>query len=75
MHWMPDSIGWAATAIFAVSYFFKGTKLRMIQAGASATWATYGVLIHSIPIIVANIIVVTLALLTAWREYRVGSLE
>lgn len=72
MLWIPDSVGWAATAIFAVSYFCKGARLRWVQAVAAATWAAYGLLIHSLPVIVANIIVVTLALATAWRRVEPG---
>lgn len=69
MHWIPDSVGWAATALFAVSYFAKGAvKIRTVQAVAAAVWAYYGALIHSLPVVVANIIVVALALYTAWRR-------
>jgi uncharacterized protein with PQ loop repeat len=71
MHWIPDSVGWAATAIFAVSYFVKDSgKIRKVQAAAASAWACYGVLIHSLPVIVANLIVVTFALYTAWRHRR-----
>jgi uncharacterized protein with PQ loop repeat len=42
-----------------------------VQAGAATLWATYGVLIHSLPVIVANILVVTAALVTALRKRRV----
>jgi len=59
---MPDLVGWLATAIFAVSYFCKRTTtLRRVQGIAALAWATYGVLIHSHPIIVANVIVASLA--------------
>ena len=69
MHWIPDSVGWAATAIFAVSYFFDDSrKIRWVQAAAATAWACYGALIHSLPVIVANMIVVTLALATAGRR-------
>lgn len=71
MLWIPDSVGWAATALFAASYFCEGAKnIRRVQAVAAAAWAAYGVLIHSLPVIVANIIVVALALSTAWRRDR-----
>src|SRR5438034_2942605 len=59
---MPDLVGWLATAIFAISYFCKRTTtLRRVQGIAALAWATYGVLIHSLPIIVANVIVASLA--------------
>src|SRR5260370_38961084 len=55
---MPDYIGWLATATFASSYFSKHpARLRRIQALAALLWMSYGVLIHAVPIIVANLIV------------------
>lgn len=55
-------IGWVATAIFASSYFFKEPRLlRIIQAGAALLWVAYGVLIHAMPVIVANIVVAGVA--------------
>jgi hypothetical protein len=69
MHWIPDSVGWAATAIFAASYFVDDSrKIRWVQATAASAWACYGMLIHSLPVIVANLIVVVLALATAARR-------
>ncbi len=73
MLWIPDSVGWAATAIFAASYFCEGpTNMRRVQAAAAAAWAGYGVLIHSLPVVVANVIVVTLALITGRRQRPAG---
>ena len=67
---MPDLVGWLATAIFAISYFCKRTTtLRRVQGLAALAWAIYGVLIHSLPIIVANVIVATLAFGSSlWRR-------
>jgi hypothetical protein len=67
---MPDWVGWLATAIFASSYFCKrATTLRRIQGVAALAWALYGVLIHALPIIVANIIVASLAFGSSlWRR-------
>jgi hypothetical protein len=67
---MPDLVGWLATALFASSYFCKQpTTLRRVQAVAAVAWATYGVLIHSLPIIVANVIVASLAVGSSlWRR-------
>ena len=51
-------IGWIATAVFSSSYFFKGpATLRWIQAAAAALWVTYGLMIHAMPVVVANVIV------------------
>ncbi|HVH67162.1 MAG TPA: hypothetical protein VM716_04790 [Gemmatimonadales bacterium] len=67
---MPDAVGWLATAIFAASYLCKqATTLRRVQAVAALAWATYGLLIHALPIIVANIIVASLAIGSSlWRR-------
>ena len=66
---MPDLIGWLATSIFAVSYFVRGpAAMRWVQALAAICWIIYGVVLHATPVIVANVIVVTLAALTALRS-------
>jgi hypothetical protein len=59
---MYDWIGWIATAMTSSSYFFRqpGT-LRRIQGAAAIIWGTYGALIHSLPVLVANIIVASAA--------------
>ena len=55
---MLSWIGWIATACFGLSYFFKKpSTLRLIQAGAALLWITYGVLIHAMPVVAANVIV------------------
>ena len=59
----PDLIGWIATAVFMVSYFVKGpVQLRRVQGVAAGLWAFYGVLIDSLPVIVANILVASVAI-------------
>jgi len=65
---MSDYIGWLATATFASSYFSKHpATLRRIQALAALLWMSYGVLIHAVPIIVANLIVAGLAIFSSFR--------
>jgi hypothetical protein len=55
-----------ATGIFAASYFVHHpVKMRCVQAGAAACWITYGILLHATPVIVANVIVVVLAVYSA----------
>ena len=66
---MSEWIGWLATAIFATSSFFRNpVTMRWVQAGAAVCWILYGILLHAMPVIGANLIVVTLAVLTAWRS-------
>jgi hypothetical protein len=65
---VPELIGWLATSIFAVSYFVRNpATMRWIQALAAVCWIVYGVVLHARPVIVANVIVVMLAALTALR--------
>ena len=61
-----EGMGWAATSLSAGSYFCKGSRrLRLVQASASLGWVVYGVLIHSFPVIGANILVASLAVYSA----------
>ncbi len=65
---MYDWIGWVATAIVASSYFSKqATTLRRIQGVAALVWLSYGVLIHAMPIIVANAVVAVVAIYSSFR--------
>ncbi|HXO85847.1 MAG TPA: hypothetical protein VN803_10040 [Gemmatimonadales bacterium] len=64
-----DLIGWLATAVFMVSYFVKGpVQLRRVQGVAAVLWALYGVMIHSLPVIVANILVAATAIASSLRK-------
>jgi len=64
-----DWIGWLATAVFLVSYFTKTpVGLRRVQGVAAGLWALYGVLIHSLPVIVANILVAGVAVVSSFRK-------
>ena len=64
-------IGWVATACFGLSYFFKKpATLRLIQAGAALLWIVYGLLIHAIPVVVANLIVSAAALYSTFAGWR-----
>jgi uncharacterized protein with PQ loop repeat len=65
---MTDAIGWTATTVFALSYFCrKPVSMRRTQALAAGLWLTYGILMNAPPVIVANVIVATLALVSSWR--------
>ena len=64
----PDWVGWLATAVFTSSYFSKEpATLRRVQAAAASLWLLYGILIHSVPVIVANVIVTGVALASSFR--------
>ena len=66
---MSEWVGWLATVVFMSSYFARGPiMLRRIQGVAAALWATYGILIHSWPVIVANILVAGVAVATSFRS-------
>lgn len=75
-HWrrediVLDLIGWAATALFASSYFFsKPSNLRWIQACAAVIWIAYGAMIGAKPVIVANLIVALAAGYTTLVDRR-----
>lgn len=61
-----DLVGWLATAVFMVSYMVKGPiRLRRVQGVAAGLWALYGVMIHSMPVIVANILVASVAIVSS----------
>jgi hypothetical protein len=64
-----DWIGWIATALFASSYFFKHPlALRRVQAGAALLWVIYGVMIHALPVVVANVVVASVAVYSSLRR-------
>jgi hypothetical protein len=66
---MVDGVGWLATAVFLCSYFAKQpTTLRRVQGVAASFWILYGVLIHRWPVIVANILVASVAVATSFRR-------
>ena len=62
-------LGWIATAVFTSSYLAKKpSTLRIIQAVAAALWIAYGVLIHAMPVVVANALVAAAALYSTFRS-------
>jgi hypothetical protein len=71
-----DAIGWLATAIFGVSYFVRNpATMRWVQASAALCWMLYGFLLHAPPVIVANVIVASLAGYSALRTVPKQSSE
>lgn len=68
---MIDAIGWAATAIFLASYSCRDPgKLRLMQAAAALVWVGYGLLLHAVPIIVANLLVAAVAAYSSLQGFR-----
>jgi hypothetical protein len=65
-----DAIGWVATALFGASYFCKDpAALRRTQALAALVWIAYGVALKAPPVIVANLVVASLAV---WSSLAVA---
>ena len=70
MQLYPDWIGWLATAIFLVSYSCKDQgRLRRVQAVAAVLWVGYGLILHAVPIVVANLLVAGVALASLNRPF------
>ena len=64
-----DWIGWVATALFASSYFCRRPMaLRKVQAGAALVWVVYGIMIHALPVVVANLVVASVAVVSGLRR-------
>ncbi len=64
-----DTAGWVATAVFSCSYFCRTSNtLRRVQALAALLWVAYGVLLHAMPIVVANVIVAGAAGISSLRR-------
>jgi hypothetical protein len=62
-------LGWLGTALSAGSYLFKRpVTLRRVQALAALAWIAYGALVHSLPLIVANLIVGVVAMYSSFRS-------
>jgi len=53
-----ESVGWIATAVVGASFFFDSpTTLRKVQIIGALLWLSYGIVIGSMPVIVANMLV------------------
>jgi hypothetical protein len=62
---VTEYLGWAATAVFAGSYFCaRDRTLRVVQMAGALIWILYGILIGASPVIVANALVFAAALWT-----------
>ena len=55
---MTEWLGWAATAVFVLSYFCARPQgLRAMQMIGALMWVAYGVLIGAPPVVAANVLV------------------
>lgn len=73
---MLNGLGWLATALFAASYFCKSSRaMRRVQATAALLWVGYGIWMNALPIIVANLIVASLAVYSDWKQPRLAGAE
>ena len=69
---MVDLLGWVATIIFVASYFTKNSvRLRMIQAFAALLWISYGFVIGSMPVVISNLLVASLAMYSSFTRSKV----
>lgn len=67
-----DAVGWLATLVVFSSFFFRNpTTLRLVQLCGAVLWTLYGIVIGSLPVIVANVLICTAAIWTA-RRARTG---
>lgn len=70
---MVDYLGWAATAVFVGSYFCtRAETLKRVQMLGAAMWVLYGVMMNAMPVIASNVLVITVAGITAMRARRVS---
>ena len=66
---MSEYLGWFATAVFVVSYFFKRPEtLRQVQMTGAFMWVGYGLLIGAAPVVAANLLVLAAAAWTLTKE-------
>jgi hypothetical protein len=66
-----DWIGWLATMVFMTSYLSKNpAMLRRLQGFASCLWLTHGIVIRSVPVIVANFLVAVVAFYSSFRTAK-----
>ncbi len=62
-------LGWLATAVFTCSYLVKKpSQLRLIQAAGAALWISYGLVIHAVPVVIANTLVAAGAVWATIRQ-------
>jgi hypothetical protein len=68
---LTDSLGWLATGVFAGSYLCaRPESVRRVQMGGAVLWVAYGLFIQALPVVAANVLVLSAASWAARREAR-----
>jgi hypothetical protein len=68
---LVEALGWAATAVFVGSYFFRRAELLVrAQMVGAVMWMGYGLLMRAPPVVVANALVLGAAAWKGWRSQR-----
>jgi Bacterial inner membrane protein len=66
---MIEWVGWIATVVFAVSCFCRRpAAMRRVQALAATLWIVYGITIKAPPVIVANLVVASMAIISSFQR-------
>ena len=64
-------LGWAATAVFTLSYFCASPgALARVQMVGAGMWVTYGLAVGARPVVAANLLVMAAAGFNRWRGRR-----
>ena len=68
---MIEWLGWAATAVFTLSYFCAApATLTLVQMLGAGMWVTYGLAVGAHPVVAANLLVMAAAGFNRWRGRR-----
>ncbi len=69
-----EAVGWIATAVFTMSFLFTDVvRMRAVQICGALLWMGYGLLIGSVPVVVANVLVFVVACWTTANYVAAGS--
>jgi hypothetical protein len=63
-----ELLGWVATGIFSMSFFFKDRNLKIIQGFGASLWVFYGYSINATPVMIANLIVLLSILFSILKD-------
>jgi len=67
---MIEVLGWFAAGLVVVSFLFKDMfKLRVTNFSAALTWCVYGFLKEDNPLIVVNVLVMSIHLFWFYKNF------